>query len=164
MTESPWRIPNACGFLASSEKFSHQFPGNFDLARINLGLSIRCGYAAEAQTALNRHVASFAGHPLLESELMKAQYRIWANLADTENLSVVGELPDLEAHRLIALGNALDAKGQRERAISTYQTILKDNRAERAILNVAKTRIEYPFVPSPKVAIKQTRFSPPTCF
>lgn len=156
LAEVPWRTPDFCRYLDLVSSIGARLDNNLDLFVLRQGLMLKCGYPLLA-LSVNDHYSSVAS--AVDTGFMRlvrlARLRIFASLGQPLRVTSVGGGVENEAAGSIALANAHDVAGNRDRALQIYQTLANDPHTDDVTRKVANTRIRFPFQPPAPVEIDQ---------
>ena len=122
------------------------------------GLLVKCGYPERALDA-NREYQGVPLSVVFQDALNKSKLRTLASLGQYQSISDLPQAENLAPYRQVALANAFDVAGRRNKALEVYRKILSDNRMPEAFRSVAKTRLTYPFARPKQQLVAQAALS-----
>ena len=146
LAEVPWRKPDFCRYINLVDFLGSRLDLNLDLLILRQGLLLRCGFPKRA-LKINQSY-SMKTHPpssRFGQLLQLARMRIFANLGKPELIASIGGVYENKAVQQVALANALDVAGNRQKALEIYRHLANSRDADKSIRTVAEVRQRYPF-------------------
>jgi len=159
LMETPWDKPEICSYQSLAEQMAFTYLNNPIFPIISQAIYLRCGNPDKSLYIYYQFSDLYKETIEWDSLSMIGYYR---GLADTQRVDLLAVPHDqhveLEPYRLLALANALDLKGERKQAITTYKKLLNFPQAPKAVMRSAKLRLNYlyskpPYLPTDRTLI-----------